>query len=56
MISSAMVTRYASALVDVVTGPAGMDAAQANQQLRAFADMLAGSAELRTAKRISKEG
>ena len=49
MISSAMVTRYASALVDVVTGPAGTDAAQANQQLRAFAAVLAGSAELRNA-------
>ena len=44
-----MVTRYASALVDVVTGPAGTDAAQANQQLRAFAAVLAGSAELRNA-------
>jgi F-type H+-transporting ATPase subunit delta len=49
MISSTIVTRYASALVDVVTGPRGMDAAQANQQLRAFADVLAGSAELRNA-------
>jgi F-type H+-transporting ATPase subunit delta len=49
MISSTIVARYASALVDVLTGPAGMDAAEANQQLRAFAAVLAGSAELRNA-------
>jgi F-type H+-transporting ATPase subunit delta len=49
MISSAIVARYASALVDVVTGPAGMDAAQATRQLRAFAALLDGSAELRNA-------
>ncbi len=49
MISSAIVARYASALVDVVTGPKGMDAAQATGQLREFAAVLAGSAELRNA-------
>jgi len=49
MISSAIVARYASALVDVVTGPRGMEAAQATQQLRAFAAVLAASAELRNA-------
>ncbi len=49
MISSAIVARYASALVDVVTGPKGMDAGQATQQLREFAAVLAGSAELRNA-------
>lgn len=47
MISQAVVSRYASALVDVVTGPNGMEAGQASQQLRAFADLLARSAELR---------
>ena len=47
MISQAIVTRYANALVDVVTGPHGMDAAQASQQLRSFAGLLAESAELR---------
>jgi F-type H+-transporting ATPase subunit delta len=49
MISTAIVARYASALADVVTGPAGVDAAQATGQLRAFAAVLAGSAELRNA-------
>ena len=49
MISSTIVSRYASALVDVVTGPAGMDAAQAAGQLRAFEAVLAASAELRHA-------
>jgi F-type H+-transporting ATPase subunit delta len=49
MISSAIVSRYASALADVVTGPSGMDAAQATQQLRAFEDVLASSLELRNA-------
>ena len=47
MISQAIVTRYASALADVITGPKGMDAAQASQQLRAFEALLAGSAVLR---------
>lgn len=47
MISQAIVTRYASALVDVVTGPKGMDAAQASQQLRAFEALLTESAALR---------
>ena len=49
MISSTIVARYASALVDVVTGPSGIEAAQATQQLRAFEAVLAGSAELRHA-------
>jgi len=49
MISSAIVARYASALVDVVTGRAGMDAAQATHELRAFAAVLAGSGERRNA-------
>jgi F-type H+-transporting ATPase subunit delta len=47
MISQAIVTRYASALVDVITGPKGMDAAQASQQLHAFEALLVESAELR---------
>jgi F-type H+-transporting ATPase subunit delta len=47
MISPAIASRYASALVDVVTGPAGMDAAQSSGQLRAFEAVLASSAELR---------
>jgi len=47
MISQAIVSRYASALVDVITGPKGMDAVQAAQHLRAFEALLAGSAELR---------
>jgi F-type H+-transporting ATPase subunit delta len=47
MISQALVSRYASALVDVVTGPKGMDAAPVSQQLRAFEGLLSGSAELR---------
>jgi F-type H+-transporting ATPase subunit delta len=49
MISSTIADRYASALVDVATGPSGMDAAQTTQQLRAFEALLAGSAELRNA-------
>ena len=49
MISSTIADRYASALVDVATGPSGMDAAQATQQLRAFEALLGGSAELRNA-------
>jgi F-type H+-transporting ATPase subunit delta len=47
MISQAIVSRYASALVDVVTGPNGMDAAPVAQQLRAFESLLSGSAELK---------
>jgi F-type H+-transporting ATPase subunit delta len=47
MISQAIVNRYASALADVITGPKGMEPAQASQQLRAFEGLLAGSAELR---------
>ncbi len=47
MISQAIVTRYASALVDVVTGPKGMDTTEATQQLRTFEGVLAGSAELK---------
>ncbi len=47
MISQAIVARYASALVDVVTGPQGMDAAPVSQQLRAFEGLLTGSAELK---------
>ena len=47
MISQAIVNRYASALVDVVTGPKGMDAPQASQHLRAFEGLMAESAELR---------
>ena len=49
MISAATVSRYASAFVEVITGPKGMDAAQATQQLRAFEAVLAGSLELRLA-------
>jgi len=49
MISASIVSRYANALVDVVTGPKGMDAAQATQQLRAFEAILTGSLELQTA-------
>ena len=46
MISSAIVGRYASALADVVTGPSGMDAAQAIRELRGFEGVLGESAEL----------
>ena len=49
MTSSAIVSRYASAFADVVTGPSGMDAAQAVQQLRSFAALLAGSVDLQNA-------
>ena len=47
MISQAIVTRYASALVDVITGPKGMDVVEASQQLRAFDALLVESADLR---------
>jgi F-type H+-transporting ATPase subunit delta len=49
MISTAIVSRYASALADVVTGSSGVDAAKATQQLRSFEALLAGSPELRNA-------
>jgi F-type H+-transporting ATPase subunit delta len=49
MTSSAIVSRYASALADVVTGPAGMDTAQVVQQLRSFEALLAGSVTLQNA-------
>jgi F-type H+-transporting ATPase subunit delta len=49
MISAAIVARYASALVDVVAGPKGLDAAQATGQLRAFEAVLADSSDLRNA-------
>ena len=49
MISAAIVSRYASAFVDVVTGPKGMDAGEATQQLRVFEAVLAGSPELQHA-------
>ena len=49
MISAAIVSRYANALVDVITGGSGMDTAQATQQLRAFEAVLTGSPELRNA-------
>ena len=47
MISTAIVSRYTSALADVVTGPSGMDPAQAAQQLRSFEELLGGVTELR---------
>jgi len=49
MISPAIVSRYASALADVVTGPSGMDAAQAIRELRSFDAVLSESPELRNA-------
>ena len=49
MTSSAIVSRYASALADVVTGPSGMDTALVVQQLRSFESLLAGSAALQNA-------
>ena len=49
MISATIASRYASALVDVVTGPKGMDTAQATQQLRVFEALMIGSPELRHA-------
>ena len=47
MTSSAIVSRYASALVDVVTAQAAADPANVVQELRAFEGVLAESAELR---------
>jgi len=50
MTSSAIASRYANALVDVVTGPkAAMDPEQAAGELRAFAGALSESAELHSA-------
>jgi F-type H+-transporting ATPase subunit delta len=49
MTSSAIVSRYASALADVVTGPSGMDTAQVVEQLRSFEALLAESAALQNA-------
>jgi F-type H+-transporting ATPase subunit delta len=49
MTSSAIVSRYASALADVVTGPSGMDTAQVVEQLRSFEALLAGSLALQNA-------
>jgi F-type H+-transporting ATPase subunit delta len=50
MTSSAVVTRYANALADVVTGAsAEIQPGDAAAQLRAFADLVQGSHDLRTA-------
>lgn len=50
MTHSALASRYASALVDVATGPkSGVDPHQVLRELRGFEEVLAGSAELRTA-------
>jgi len=49
MTSSVIVSRYASALADIVTGPSGMDSAQVVQQLRSFEALLIGSAALQNA-------
>jgi F-type H+-transporting ATPase subunit delta len=49
MTSSVIVSRYASALADIVTGPSGMDSAQVVQQLRSFEALLAGSVALQNA-------
>jgi F-type H+-transporting ATPase subunit delta len=50
MTSSAVVLRYANALADVVTGAsAGIQPTDAAAQLRAFADVVAGSQDLRNA-------
>jgi len=49
MTSSVIVSRYASALADIVTGPSGMDSAQVVQQLRSFEALLVGSAALQNA-------
>ena len=48
MTSSVVVTRYASALVDIVVSrTAGIDPAEAVQQLRSFAEALKSAPELR---------
>jgi F-type H+-transporting ATPase subunit delta len=49
MTSSVIVSRYASALADVVTGPSGMDTAQVVTQLRSFEVLLSGSVALQNA-------
>ena len=50
MTSSAVVLRYANALADVVTGAsAGIQPTDAATQLRAFADVVLGSQDLRNA-------
>ena len=50
MTHSALASRYASALVDVATGPkAGVDPHELLREVRGFEEVLAGSAELRTA-------
>ncbi|HXM45588.1 MAG TPA: ATP synthase F1 subunit delta [Bryobacteraceae bacterium] len=50
MTHSALASRYASALVDVATGPkSGMDPHVLLTELRGFEEVLAGSAELRSA-------
>jgi F-type H+-transporting ATPase subunit delta len=50
MTHSALASRYASALVDVATGPkSGVDPHQLLRELRGFEEVLAASAELRTA-------
>src|SRR3984885_3289898 len=50
MTHSALASRYASALVDVATGPSsGVDPHQALQDLRSFAEVFSGSPELRNA-------
>ncbi len=50
MTSSAIASRYASALVDVVTAPGSkLDPATALRDLRTFEDIVNGSAELRNA-------
>ncbi|HLY16083.1 MAG TPA: ATP synthase F1 subunit delta [Bryobacteraceae bacterium] len=50
MTSSALASRYASALVDVATDPkSGVDPHKVLGELRAFTEVLAGSAELRNA-------
>ncbi len=48
MTTSALATRYASALVDVVTSPnSGVDPKEALDQLRSFRDLMQQSADLR---------
>ena len=49
MTSSVIVSRYASALADVVTGPSGIDTAQVIAELRSFEALLAGSVALQNA-------
>lgn len=49
MISSAVVNRYANALVDIVIGPAsGMEPAVAVSQLRSFEEAVKGAPDLNT--------